>query len=120
NVGKSVITGKKSRIINDYLRFKQIQSKVNPRRLGPFKPKTPEGIFRRIVRGMLPRQKTKGKDAYRRLRVFRGVPERFKSEQTIRILEADYRESPYGYLSIEEIARHLGWKPLEERLERGG
>ncbi|MFQ5710218.1 MAG: 50S ribosomal protein L13 [Candidatus Geothermarchaeales archaeon] len=116
NVEKSVITGEKRRIIDDYMKFMQIQSKVNPRRLGPFKPRTPEGIFKRIVLGMLPKQKPKGREAYRRLRVFVGIPEKFKSVDAVKIVEARYRESPYGYLSIEEIARTLGWRPIRERL----
>ena len=45
---------------------------------GPFFPKQPEGIFRRTVRGMLPWDKTRGKNAYRNLRVYVGVPSEIK------------------------------------------
>jgi large subunit ribosomal protein L13 len=47
---------------------------------GPFYPKLPEKILRRIVRGMLPFGKPRGREAYRRLKVYRSVPEDFKGK----------------------------------------
>jgi len=119
NVEKAVITGKKSTVIQWYLRKLSLRSKVNPRRHGPFKPKTPDGIFRRIVRGMLPRKKTKGKEAYKRLRVFIGTPKKFKNVELIEVSEVSYRKNPYGYLTLEELARLLNWKPVRERILGG-
>jgi len=116
NVDKAIITGSKKRIVNEFMKKLSIQSKVNPRRHGPFKPRTPEGIFRRMVRGMLPRKKTKGKEAYRRLRVYRGVPPELRNKDFIVFKEAKYRESPYGYMTLAEIAKLIGWIPVEERL----
>ena len=116
NVEKAVFTGTKERVLAEFKKKLSIQSKVNPRRHGPFKPRTPEGIFRRVVRGMLPRRKTKGKEAYRRLRVYRGVPPNLKKEEIHTFDEALYRRAPYGKISIEEISRLLGWKPIEEKV----
>jgi len=48
---------------------------------GPFYPKTPERILRRMVRGMLPFHKPSGRDAYRRLKVYVSVPQELKDEQ---------------------------------------
>lgn len=118
NVDKAIITGKRKMIINEFMKKLWIQSKVNPRRHGPFKPRTPEGIFRRMVRGMLPRKKTKGKEAYRRLRVYRGIPPEFKEKNIIVFEDAKYRKSPYGYMYLYEIAKLIGWIPIEERIKR--
>lgn len=116
NIDKAVITGSRERIINEFMKKLSIQSKVNPRRHGPFKPRTPEGIFRRMVRGMLPRKKSKGKEAFRRLKVFRGVPPQFKNKKIIVFENAKYRESPYGFMTLAEIARLIGWIPIEKRV----
>ena len=48
---------------------------------GPFYPKKPEGIFRRMVRGMLPFRKAKGREAYKKLKVYASIPEELKSEK---------------------------------------
>jgi len=118
NVEKAVITGAKDRIIDEFMKKLAIQSKVNPRRHGPFKPRSPEGIFRRMVRGMLPRKKPKGKSAFRRLRVFRGIPPWLQKKNLTVFEEAKYKKSPYGYLSLLEIAKLIGWIPVEERVKQ--
>lgn len=48
---------------------------------GPFYPKTPERILRRIIRGMLPFHKPRGRDAYKRLKVYVAVPDDLKKEK---------------------------------------
>ncbi len=55
---------------------------------GPFYPKKPERILRRIVRGMLPFHKPRGRDAYRRLKVYVAVPEEFRNGQVENISKA--------------------------------
>jgi large subunit ribosomal protein L13 len=69
---------------------------------------------------MLPRRKAKGREAFRRLKVYRGVPPNIKSDMIISIDEAKYREGPYPYMYLEEISRLIGWMPIEERLGRVG
>ena len=66
---------------------------------GPFYPKRPEGILRRIVRGMLPYHKTRGREAYRKLKVYRSVPEEFKGKGMETIGKAKGRlEHKFVYL----------------------
>ncbi len=119
NVDKAVVTGKRKRVISDFKGRLAVKSNVNPRRHGPFKPRSPEGIFRRMVRGMLPRRKSRGKEALRRLRVYRGVPDDLKGRDFIVFSDVQYRENPYGYVSLEDIAREIGWVPIEERVGGG-
>ncbi len=118
NVEKIVVTGSnKESIIDRFMRRLRLRSNVNPRRHGPFKPRSPEGIFRRVVRGMLPRRKAKGKEAFRRLKVYRGVPISVKPDKLVVYEEARYRENSYPYMYLEEISRLIGWIPVEERLK---
>jgi len=48
---------------------------------GPFYPKTPEGILKRIIRGMLPYKKPLGKKAFKRVRVYRDLPYELKDRE---------------------------------------
>ncbi len=116
NVDKAVITGDRKRVLEDFTRKLWIKSNVNPRRHGPFKPRSPEGIFRRVVRGMLPRRKPRGKEAFRRLRVYRGVPNNLANKEIKVFEDTLYRENPYGYVTLYEVAKHIGWIPVEERI----
>ncbi len=117
NVDKIIVTGSNRRsILERFLKKLQVRSNVNPRRHGPFTYRSPEGIFKRVVRGMLPRRKAKGKDAYKRLRIYRGIPNNVSTESITVYEEARYKENSYPYMYLEEISRLIGWIPVEERL----
>jgi large subunit ribosomal protein L13 len=117
NVEKVVVTGTSKRSVMDrFVKRLNLRSNVNPRRHGPFSPRSPEGIFRKVVRGMLPRRKAKGREAYKRLRVFRGVPKSVDADRLVVYEEARYKENSYPYMYLEEISRLVGWSPVEERL----
>jgi len=74
---------------------------------GPFYPKKPERILRRIIRGMLPYHKPRGKEAYKRLKVYVSVPEGFAKEQAEVISKARSKsESKFTYLG--EISKKFG------------
>ncbi len=115
-----IVTGTSKRsIMEKFYKRLRLRSNVNPRRHGPFIPRSPEGIFRRVVRGMLPRNKPKGKAAYRRLRVYRGNPENVPEEKLLVFEDSKRRKfNPYPYMSLKEIAKLIGWIPVEERVKR--
>jgi len=76
---------------------------------GPFFPRQPEGIFRRTVRGMLPWDKSRGREAYRNLRVYVGRPAEVKGEaQKIGVADAEKLTSKYTTLG--EISIMIGAK----------
>ncbi len=74
---------------------------------GPFYPKQPERILRRIIRGMLPFHKPRGRTAYRKLKVFRSVPAMLRNEQTETVAGAK-RKITCKSLSIENVSRKFG------------
>lgn len=115
-----VVTGtSKQSIMEKFYKRLRLRSNVNPRRHGPFIPRSPEGIFRRVVRGMLPRNKPKGKEAYRRLKVYRDNPHNVSSDKLLVFEDVRRRKfNPYPYMYLEEIARLIGWVPVEERVKR--
>jgi len=75
---------------------------------GPFFPKTPDGIFRRTVRGMLPWHEPKGRNAYKNLRVFIGLPEEFKDKELRRIEKADASKLRTKCMSLGELSLAIG------------
>mgnify|MGYP000271121334 CR=1 FL=1 len=62
---------------------------------------------------MLPIDKPKGKMAYKNLRVFTGIPPELKGkiEKLERIPEAEATKLGRDRITVEEIAREMGWKP---------
>ncbi|MEM3494084.1 MAG: 50S ribosomal protein L13 [Thermoplasmata archaeon] len=108
NAEKAIITGSRAQIIEDYLK-KRHAGNVRKRK-GPFFPRMPDRILRRTVRGMLPYSKSKrGREAYRRLKVYIGVPEEFKNYKTVGVPEAEGR-GKVKFMTLAELSKALGAK----------
>ncbi|MEM5766578.1 MAG: 50S ribosomal protein L13 [Candidatus Aenigmatarchaeota archaeon] len=106
NCEKAVVSGNPKYIQKKYLE-KIWRGDVKH---GPFFPKTPDGIFRRTVRGMLPWHKTKGKKAYKNLKVFISLPDEFKGKELKKVKEADASKLKTKFMSLEEISLAIGAK----------
>jgi large subunit ribosomal protein L13 len=74
---------------------------------GPFYPKQPERILRRIIRGMIPFHKPRGRTAYKRLKVFRSVPAALKNEQA-EVVTAAKRSVTCKFVYIEDLSKKFG------------
>jgi large subunit ribosomal protein L13 len=77
---------------------------------GPFFPKTPVEIFRRTVRGMLPWDRSKGRVAYKRLKVFIGLPREFKDKKIEKAGVSEASNLECDYISVAELSAALGAK----------
>jgi len=77
---------------------------------GPFFPRTPKGIVRRAIRGMLPFYKPKGKEAFRRLKVYISIPDKLKDKEYIRIEDADVNKLRCKHIVVGDISIALGNK----------
>jgi len=73
NAEKAVITGSP---VFTVAKFKARRARGKERK-GPFYPRRADRIFKRAVRGMLPYQQEKGRQALKRLRCYHGVPKRY-------------------------------------------
>ncbi|MEM5831047.1 MAG: 50S ribosomal protein L13 [Candidatus Aenigmatarchaeota archaeon] len=106
NVEKAIISGDKEAIIEE---FKKKRERGDPYK-GPFYPKYPDEIFRRIVKGMLPYKKYRGKIALKNLKIFYGIPEEYKDKiLNIKIKSSEDLKN-VSYMSLEEISLLLGAK----------
>ena len=107
NCEKSIISGKKSSIYNEYNDSIKRGSKEH----GPYFPKRPERIMKRTIRSMLPYKKERGKYAMLNLKVYIGIPSCFQNENKETINEAKKtRLSNKKYVLLEELSKKLGSK----------
>src|SRR3989337_4292069 len=110
NSEKAVLSGKRSSRVKEARAFLAI----GHHRKGPFHPRRPDQIVHRTVRGMLPRRQPKGEMGLRRLRVFLGLPVRLKDVAFQTIPEAHVSKLKCSYLTVGELAKEIGYKPVGE------
>lgn len=77
NSEQAVITGDTKFTIKNY---KEKVERGDPYH-GPFYPRTPDRMLKRMVRGMLPYKKPMGRQAFKKLRVYISVPEELKGRE---------------------------------------
>lgn len=109
NAEKIVISGTKEWA---YARYKQRVDRAsisNPRRMGPKYPRRPDDIFRRTVRGMLPYRKTTGREAFKGLKVYVGVPQEFENAEVFKVQDAQPKNIKKS-IELGEVSRLLGAK----------
>lgn len=105
NAEKSVISGSKKSITDDYFQ----KRRVGGPRKGPYYPRMPDRILKRTIRGMIPYKKPSGKKAYSRLKVHVGIPKELKDEKLITVTGAS-AEGKVKYVHLGEVSKHLGAK----------
>ncbi|MEM1548136.1 MAG: 50S ribosomal protein L13 [Thermoproteota archaeon] len=87
NVENARISGDKHSFMREYVKFLDVRSVRNPKHT-PKHPRNPVTYVRSVVKGMLPMDKKKGRDAFRRLSVYIGNPGNLGG-QPVRFKEAD-------------------------------
>jgi large subunit ribosomal protein L13 len=110
NAEKAAISGKRLQIVKEAKTFLEVG---HPRK-GPYHPRRPDKIVRRTIRGMLPRKKPKGKQAYKRLKVYLGAPKEFEDKEIQTILDASAEKLKSPYITVGELAKEIGWSPEVE------
>ena len=111
NAEKAVISGRKRFLIDHYKKRQEIRTHTNPVR-GPMWPKIPNRFVRRTIRGMLPFKRPRGRDAFRNLKVYTGVPETLNIDASTfeTFAEASLDHLKGRFMVISELMRELGWK----------
>lgn len=105
NAEKALITGNTKFIMQA---FKEKVERGDPYH-GPFFPKTPDRILKRIIRGMVPYKKPKGREAMKRLRIYISVPDELKDAETKR-LPGTGGAQERKCITLEKIAKGVGGK----------
>ncbi len=110
NSEKVVISGSKVSVLNDY---KQMRGKGSPEK-GPYFPRMPDQILKRTIRGMLPHKKTRGREAFSRLKVYIAIPEEYKGEELAKIEGVDMKRlGSIKHIRLDELSGKLGARWLK-------
>lgn len=107
NAEAAVISGKPQVTIEKYTARRQLKFKGNPEK-SPYWPKVPDRFVKRLIRGMLPRKKARGRNAYGKLRVYVGIPQEVKGEP-VKVGGSELGKLT-KYIRIGELCRHLGYR----------
>ncbi|GCC11091.1 50S ribosomal protein L13 [archaeon] len=109
NAEEAIITGNKKNILEKYMHRINRRSLVNPARHGPFFPKRPDRIIKRTVRGMVPYKQERGRKAYKRLKVYVGIPEEYSDTAKTVLEDSTYKKlSVPKYIKLGELSKLLG------------
>ena len=106
NAEKAVIVGSKQTILKRYKFLRE----VGTQRKGPFYPRMSDRILKRSIRGMIPYQKPRGRKAFKRLKVYLGVPREFKDEN-IKTFESARETHAIKKMTLQELSRYIGLMP---------
>ena len=107
NCENAIITGDKAYLLK---RYKQRKERGIPLK-GPYFPRMPDRIVRRAIRGMLPYKRERGREAFKKIMCYIGVPDEFKDKKLETLKEVNISKVPsLKYLSVGEISKNLGAK----------
>jgi len=107
NAEDAVVSGKRLMVIGESKEFLEVGGRS---RKGPIHHRKPDAIVRKTIRGMLPHRKTRGREAFRKLRVHIGVPRELESSASESIPDASVERLQGRYVTVGEIAKNIGWK----------
>lgn len=105
NAEKIIVSGKKKSKVAEAKEFLDVGA---PER-GPFHSRRPDRIVRKTVRGMVPWKQSKGKVAYKRLKVFMGVPQELKDAKLETDVHAQASKLSGPHFTLGELAVEIGW-----------
>jgi large subunit ribosomal protein L13 len=107
NISKAVISGdRKSTIAR--AKVKLTTRTLASQDKGPKHPHRPETYAKRALRGMLPYKQPKGKNAYKRVKIYTDIPEEYSDKQYQKISTADVSKLKCRYMLLEELSKEIG------------
>ena len=107
NISKAVISGdKKSTIAR--AKVKLTTRTLASQNKGPKHHRRPETYAKRALRGMLPYRKPKGKNAYKRVKIYTDIPEEYADKQYRKIPTADASKLKCRYIMLEDLSKEIG------------
>ncbi|MBI2654493.1 50S ribosomal protein L13 [Candidatus Woesearchaeota archaeon] len=106
NCEECIVSGKKNDVLEEYA--KRVHRKAPGK--GPYFYRRPDMFVRRTIRGMLPWKRARGRNAFKNIKCYVGVPENLKNEKSIKIEYADAGKLTIDYLKVKDICRATGGK----------
>jgi len=110
NAEKAIISGDPQMVLQRYKDLSEIKSRRNPRK-GPFFYTRPDLFVKRRIRGMLPFKKPRGRMAFKKLKVYIGLPPEFEKVEKIKWEEFDAtKRLKSKWIYVGDLLRYFGWK----------
>ena len=111
NAENAVISGTKANIVEEAMRRLKTRT-LAAQYKAPTHPRRPDTYMRRVIRGMMPRKKPKGRNALRRVRVFTGIPDEYRDKPTMKVPDAEASKLRCQYITVGELSEEIGgpWK----------
>ncbi|MFH0749154.1 MAG: 50S ribosomal protein L13 [Candidatus Bathyarchaeota archaeon] len=115
NAEKAVISGSKKKTVEEF------KKNLTTRTLGsqtkaPKHARRPENFVGRVIRGMVPwKRKPRGKIAFRKLRVYSGLPIGIKESSVQTIPKA--KRDTQSFMTVGELMKIFGWKSFSEPIK---
>lgn len=103
NSEKAIFIGKPKDVLEKYLKRFRLGHGVQK---GPLHSRKPELILRRTIRGMIGRKKSKGRDAFKRVRCYIGVPEKYANAEKISIA----KKKALNFITLEKLSKLIKHK----------
>lgn len=107
NCEDAIISGGKKNLKEEYTRKIHMGTPSK----GPIYPRIPYKFVKRIIRGMLPHRRGRGKEALKRIKCYNSIPERFKKEkiETLKNASISKLKTP-KYMKVKDICKIMGRK----------
>lgn len=105
NSESAVVSGRREMV---FAKYKRLRDMGVPRK-GPFLPRMPDRLLRRMIRGMLPMPNARGRIAYAKILCHIGVPSEFHGKPTLVVPGANASKLPTLHkVTVGEICKHMG------------
>lgn len=111
NAENAIISGTKANIVEEAMRRLKTRT-LAAQYKAPTHPRRPDTYVRRVIRGMLPRKKPKGRTALKRVHVYIGIPDEFRDKSTTKIPGAEASKLRCAYITVGQLSEEIGgpWK----------
>lgn len=110
NADKLTFSGNKTHVLWLYKERRNLQDKANPEHSAHW-PRRPDLLVRRIIRGMLPWKTPRGKLAFKKLKVYMGMPENITPDKPVWVGAASVSKlKKTKVFSIANLCAELGWR----------
>ncbi len=109
NVEKVILSGPKNRVLASYTLMFGVKTLFNPYTNSVIRPRSPERIFKRTIRGMLPKGQ-KGIRMLKMVKAYIGVPEHLADKEKVKPSTSDGARLKGKFVTLYEVSKSLGWK----------
>ncbi len=110
NAEKAIVSGAKQLVLAE---VKRKRAMGVPRK-GPFYSRLPDRYFRRVIRGMLPYKKARGREAHKRVLCYIGVPPELADKELSRAPGAEASKLPsLQRVTLARVCEEIGGRHYE-------